>query len=101
MTIAEIKRINAAAGQHYFSPDTMRFFRSQVHGPARVTKSGRVYFVTSEQREPDCPRLYTVREFYPETGDIKTRSQFQQFKSPGEARTFIRGLVKAEVLPNA
>lgn len=45
-------------GSHFFSPDTLRFFSSRVHG---ALYGGR-FFVTGEKRGfDDCRREYRVR----------------------------------------
>lgn len=70
MTIEQMKRINAEKGYHFFSPDTMRFFRSRI-APKVFEGPGGVYFVTSEQfefRGELHARKYTVTRFYPDNG---------------------------------
>lgn len=62
---------NDAAGFYFFSPDTMRFFRSRLCG----RMYGR-FFVTSE-RGPYAVRRYTVRRSDPD-GAVSTFSTFQQ-----------------------
>ena len=64
--IGEIEAANAAAGHYFFSPDTMRFFKSRI---LEGVYGGR-YFVTSE-RGPGMARRYTIREATSE-GHIKT-----------------------------
>lgn len=75
----QIHQANRDAGYHFFDRNTMRFFDSRIllyvyHGP------GGTYFVTSEQFHPTRgtsePRRYTVRKFFPESGDIKSASKF-------------------------
>ena len=68
--IDDIKRENTRAGYHFFSPETMAFFRSRVL-PTVHTNGARVLFVTSEQSW-DSARLYTVREFHPDTCNVTT-----------------------------
>lgn len=41
----DVEEANRRAGQHFFSPDTMRFFKSRVHS---ALYGGR-FFVTSEK----------------------------------------------------
>jgi hypothetical protein len=88
MTLDDIKSQNAAAGLHFFEPATMRFFNSRTL--SRVFDGpGGIYFVTSEKRTgfncPDGKRLYTVRCFNPKTGDVKTRGEFQAYKTSKQA----------------
>jgi hypothetical protein len=53
-SIAEIKNANKARGHFWFSDDTMRFFRSKIHGEV----IGGKYFVHSIQYGDDHPRQY-------------------------------------------
>ena len=90
ITIDDAKRINKEKGQYFFSPDTMRFFKSKIERD--ILRFGQLidnkYFVTSEQFDYDSPRLYSIREFNPDTGDIKTVGEFQEFKNKKTAREF-------------
>ncbi len=74
-TVSEIKAANAAAGYFFFSPDTLRFFRSRI-GDSVYQGVGGAFFVTSEQFVSSDgqrkPRRYTVRAFNPATGDCST-----------------------------
>lgn len=50
------------AGSHYFDAETMRFFRSKLHGETvRWLDRDRALFVTSERFDDLAPRLYSVR----------------------------------------
>ncbi len=64
----QIEYANTSAGHHFFSPSTMRFFRSKV--ASRNVINGR-YFITSEQFDTSSPRLYTIRRV----------GEFQQYGS--------------------
>ena len=82
-TLQDIKVANHKAGRYWFSPATLRFFESRV-GKRVHEGPGGIYFVSSEQyRRPlsgGCdPRRYTVRQFNPDTGDIDTVGEFQQW----------------------
>ena len=89
--IAAVKRANAAAGQHFFSPATVRYFSSRVESKLI---DGR-YFVTSEQYEPSegppDPRRYTVREALP-SGHVTTVGEFQQHATLDAALAAARAL---------
>lgn len=74
-TIDDIRLANRNAGFYFFSPDTMRFFRSRVGGTVYQGNGG-IYFVTSEQFDYNSERLYTVRRFNPDTRGIETASEF-------------------------
>src|SRR5262245_32369660 len=84
-TIDQLKRANAEAGQHYFEPSTMRFFRSRV---MPTVTAGRL-FVTSEQSDYNAPRFWTVREFMPD-GGIETVGEFQEYTSGAAAQRAAR-----------
>ncbi len=60
MTLETLKANNARAGHLFFSPDTMRFFRSRISSRIYQAASGAIYIVTSEQA-PRSPRRYSVR----------------------------------------
>lgn len=90
MTLSAIKAANAAAGYYFFSPDTMRFFSSRVSDD--VIQG--CLFVTSERDKCgfawNGARRYTVRRFYPETGDIREVSEFGQFATLAAAKRWAR-----------
>lgn len=83
-TLDDIKRINREKGYYYFSPDTMRFFKSRVSEDVYQGEGG-VFLVTSEQG-PNMPRLYSVRQFFPETGKVNTVDEFQAYKTLSAAK---------------
>lgn len=73
--IRQIEYANTSAGQHFFDPATMRFFRSKI--ASRSVINGR-YFITSEQFDASSPRLYTIRRAN-DDGTIDTVGEFQQY----------------------
>jgi len=78
-TIDAIKEANHMAGQFWFSPDTLRFFRSRI-GSTVYEGPGGVYFVSSEQFgfNGTQPRRYTVRQFFPADARIGTVGPFNE-----------------------
>lgn len=79
MTLDELKGNNARNGMHFFSPDTLRFFRSRVSARIYRRADGRrAYFVTSEKAR-GCPRRYTVRYTDDGGATIHTAGKFQGF----------------------
>lgn len=82
-SINAIKDANAKAGQYYFSPDTMRFFRGRVMSEVFPLSDGAL-FVTSEQFEgmdgTRAARRYTIRRAY-DNGVITTLDGFQAYAS--------------------
>ena len=87
-SMTEVRRANAAAGNHWFEPGTMRFFRSRV---SDRLYGGR-YFVSSE-RAPRGARRYTVRVAN-DDGSIGTVGEFQAFASRGAAHRRAAWLAK-------
>lgn len=96
-TLGQIKTLTGVAHgscQFWFSPETMRWFRSRVSEsvyPTRITSEG-TYFVTSEKNGWDGVRRYTVRQacirkdefgIYAviTTPDQRNAAGFQYFKS--------------------
>lgn len=87
-SIEEIRRANKDAGHYFFSPDTMRFFRSRVGFRIYPVKDG-AFFVTSERYDDNAPRLYTVRRAY-DDGRIETMGEFQGYGTSAEANRAAR-----------
>lgn len=83
-TIDQIKSANLRAGNHWFEPATLRFFKSRVGDCVYAD----ALFVTSE-----CcwgkAREYTVRVAYPD-GSIETASKLCEFSDSRQAKTAIR-----------
>lgn len=77
MTMEEIKKIHIEKYKgHFFDEDTMRFFDSRIL-PEVYEGYGGIYFITSEKFHTD-PRNYTVRRFFPDTGEIQTIKKFNK-----------------------
>lgn len=74
-TISDIKAANKRAGRFFFSRATIRFFRSCTL-PYVYQGDGGIYFVTSESDGPNGRRHYTVRRFFPETGEVETAGEY-------------------------
>lgn len=85
-TLDDIKARNAWAGNHWFTPDTMRWFRSRVSETVYpIPATGGAFFVTSERNDMgDHPRLYSVR-YASRDGRIHTVGEFQGYRSSGGA----------------
>jgi hypothetical protein len=81
--LVEMRDVERAHRGHWFSPDTMRFFRSRIgsYGYLSQSDGAKVFFVSSEQFDYQSPRLYTVRVQDRATGDIESASTFQQYAS--------------------
>ena len=86
--IRQIEYANTSAGHYFFSPSTMRFFRSKI--ASRNVINGR-YFITSEQFDASSPRLYTIRRAN-DDGTIDTVGDFQQYETAKAAKAAARKL---------
>ena len=93
ISINQIKHLNAAHGQYFFSPDTIRFFHSRTDQTAIIVKNS-AYFVTSEQRESDTPRKYTIRKADMTTGNVETVGEFHAYGTHAQAKYALLKLVK-------
>lgn len=78
-SMGDVKRANRAAGQYWFSPDTMRFFDCRLE----TTLRHGCLFVSSERREGDS-RRYTVRLVTPDAS-IDTVGEFQEHATKAQA----------------
>ena len=90
-TLEQIKRANRAHGHHFFSPDTMRFFRSRI-APGVI---GGRYFITSEQFDERSPRLYSIRVAN-DDGSVDRVGDFQYYPSLQAARKAARAMVNGD-----
>ena len=75
-----IKDRNERSGGTWFSPGSMRFFRTRLAQQGIGWPGGDVYFVTSEQFDRDTPRRYSVRKQSPD-GTIDTVGDFQGYET--------------------
>lgn len=91
ISINQIKYLNKQKGHFFFSADTMRFFHSRV-GQTAYAVNGVAFFVTSEQREYDTPRKYTVRKANLESGNVCTVGEFQAYDTNAQAMSALKVL---------
>jgi hypothetical protein len=88
----DINDIKRHYSGHWFSPDSMRFFRSRLcrdvwEGP------GGVFFVSSEcGPSPDSVRKWTVRAYDPVKRSISTVGDFNAIRSMCIAKRIARRL---------
>jgi len=87
-TINAIKEAMRAEGSHWFDPDSMQFFGSQIDSQVYQGPGG-VYFVSSE-KPPHDRRKWSVRQFVPEGADIHTLGTFCGYGSLADAREAAR-----------
>ena len=85
-TMNQLERYNGNRNYYFFSPDTMRFFSSRIQ--TLPPYKGRV-FVTSERRNWNSPRLYSVRVIQP-SGNIETIGDFQGFTTRQSAHAYAK-----------
>jgi len=95
ISINQIKYLNKTIGHFFFSPSTIRFFHSRV-GQTAYVANGMAYFVTSEQREHDTPRKYTIRKANLKSGDICTVGEFQAYDTNAKAMSVLKTLLKQD-----
>lgn len=86
LTMVDVKRNNKEVGLFWFSPDSMRFFRSRIESEL----IGGKFFVTSEQYNEDTPRFYSVRKYDSKTHHIDTVGKFQGYGTCQDALDAIR-----------
>ena len=92
MTIDQIKRANEQAGFFFFSPDTMRFFKSRVSENVYESSDGLCAFFVTSERGPNMARRYTVRRFSTITKNITTAMDFQHYPTSRQAHSAARFL---------
>lgn len=97
-SIASVKWHNESAGQHFFSPSTLRFFDSRVL-PTLYGAEGSI-FVTSEKNPFGDPRAYTVRQIR-EDGSIDTLGEFQGYATAAQAAKAAREFARAAQVDEA
>lgn len=86
-TIADVRRANREAGQHFFDRDTMHFFSSRV---VSSLYAGR-YFITAESYPETGRTTYAVREVR-EDGFIKVDISSMRHMDIEDAREAARNL---------
>ena len=85
-SMREIERANDRAGNHWFKPDTLRFFGSRV---GEDVYGGRL-FVTSE-KPPHGARAWSIRAAL-DDGTIETVGEFLGYGSRAAAHRAARAL---------
>lgn len=89
-TMADAKERNAETGHYFFSPDTVRFFKSRIE--TSLLKGN--YFVTSELAPHDTERKYTLREVDWDSGNINTIGEFYSHDSIDDAKEALNEYLK-------
>lgn len=85
-TVNEVRQANKSIGNHWFSKQSMSFFRTHVTGGDKLINKR--YFITSEQfvssQGVADPRKYTIRIALP-NGQVDTIGEFQAYATKKEA----------------
>jgi hypothetical protein len=91
--------INTHKG-HWFSKDTMHFFKSRLSDSAWTNEGDpykgeakTLYFVSTE-KGPNGPRRATIRAYNVERDSIETLGEFQEYATPGKAFAQILKMLK-------
>ncbi len=86
-----INDIREAHQGTWFNQSTMDFFNTTLPDKSKIWRLGeRVFFVSGEKENNpyyNTRRMYTIREFTVEDGGVETIGEFQQYRTPIEART--------------
>ncbi|ASR76652.1 hypothetical protein SEA_WATERMOORE_264 [Streptomyces phage Watermoore] len=83
-SIEDAKAIAKDQGNHFFSADTMRWWKSRISDMCYSTIDGQSMFFVSSERNDDYARRYTVRVAkLDENGhfSVETVSEFQEYAS--------------------
>lgn len=92
-TMEEIKAATLKSRcRNWFEESSMEFFNTILYPEVFPTDKGS-YFITSEQREDDTPRLFSVR-FCSNDGLIETIGDFRGYTSSGEAKAAIKYITR-------
>ena len=83
-TMADLKAKNKEIGNNFFSPQTMRFFKSKVESSILKGK----YFITSEQYGEHASRTFKIRAFRPD-GSIVNNPFDRDFASKESAKEYL------------
>ena len=88
--ITEVKRANKARGHYWFSPATVKSFKSRVETPVQ----GGFYWVESTTNYNDTAREYLAVGCSPD-GDIQYLHGAQRFATKASAQRIIDAILKA------
>lgn len=84
MTIEDIEAQNKAAGKNFFDSAQVYWWKSQISSRVHDGPGG-IFFVTSEPGY-DNVRRWSVRQFIPETGAVKTAA-WSKYGSASQAQS--------------
>lgn len=96
VSIDDVKETyNSKTMGHWFSKDTMRFFKSRLSETAYLCND-HYYFISSEKSGYDSPRRYSVRSMDNDC-NISTIGEFQEFATLREARSDLARYIGVKV----
>lgn len=85
-TVNAIQEAMRADGSHWWDPDTMRSFGTKALSVVYQGPGG-VFFVTQDdQYRRELPKRFTVRQFDPETCNVKTFGELNGYKTAAAAQ---------------
>lgn len=84
---------------HFFSPDTLRFFRSRIPDTGYLRSDNSILFITSEKKcFNDLTRVYNVRLMFRHPDNSIGIKTLNTFSTKAQALSFIRSIF-TEVMP--
>lgn len=87
-TIADLKRKNEELGHFFFSPATMKAFKSKIESDILFDR----YFITSESNFNNTKREFKIREFRP-NGSIINNPFDKKFDNKSDAKAFLKSQI--------
>lgn len=95
LVMRDIIDLNRKAGQHWFSPDTKKFFKSKWPED-HVGLVNNQYFISSEKSPWDA-RKYSIRKWDGKRKGIDTVEGFGDFKTKAQAQRHLQKIIKKMV----
>ena len=83
--MSDIRDAAAAAGSKWFSRGAMRFFGTRLPRTGLRDAAGKVWFITSDST-CNTQRRYSLRVFFPETGEVATVGSFRAHATSRDAQ---------------
>lgn len=90
ITVAQLAKLNAAKGGHWFDPGAMAFFNSILADIAYVDSGRRFAYFVSSEKGPNLKRAWSVRKFDLSTCEVSTVGEFQAYGSAATAEKYAK-----------
>lgn len=87
-TVASMRKLNQANGNHFFDFDTLAYWGTKFHG-IQLLNDMAVIFITSEDNFDKSARFFTIRYMWTmgkNAGDTETLFDFQEFSQLSDAK---------------